>query len=407
MGYIPRELERKFLKLNDFFKVILVTGARQVGKTTMLKHLSESGRTYVTMDNLMARDLARSDPALFFQTYKPPILIDEAQKAPELFEQIKIICDERDEKGLIWLTGSQQYNMMKRVRETLAGRIGILELYGFSAREKSGISFETELDFSFDALRARQSKLPKNDVIQTFNRIWEGGLPQVQGVDAELRQEYFNSYVDAYLLRDVAESGGITDAVRFYKFLVGCASLVSAQVNYSTLAESADIAPSTAKEWLQALVGLHIVYLLAPYSNNELKRLSKTPKLYFCDTGLCAYLSMWLTSDALRNGAASGRYFENYVVMELVKNYAYARTKANLTYFRDSNAKEIDVFVEENDVIHPLEIKKSAAPDRREVKKYDVIEKTSLKRGSGGIICMCEEPIPIDANNCFIPSNLI
>ncbi len=407
MGYIPRELERKFLKLNDFFKVILVTGARQVGKTTMLKHLSESGRTYVTMDNLMARDLARSDPALFFQTYKPPILIDEAQKAPELFEQIKIICDERDEKGLIWLTGSQQYNMMKRVRETLAGRIGILELYGFSAREKSGISFETELDFSFDALRARQSKLPKNDVIQTFNRIWEGGLPQVQGVDAELRQEYFNSYVDAYLLRDVAESGGITDAVRFYKFLVGCASLVSAQVNYSTLAESADIAPSTAKEWLQALVGLHIVYLLAPYSNNELKRLSKTPKLYFCDTGLCAYLSMWLTSDALRNGAASGRYFENYVVMELVKNYAYARTKANLTCFRDSNAKEIDVFVEENDVIHPLEIKKSAAPDRREVKKYDVIEKTSLKRGSGGIICMCEEPIPIDANNCFIPSNLI
>lgn len=154
-------------------------------------------------------------------------------------------------------------------------------------------------------------------------------------------------------------------------------------------------------------MGLHIVYLLAPYSNNELKRLSKTPKLYFCDTGLCAYLSMWLTADTLRNSAASGHYYENYVVMELVKNYAYAKSKVNITYFRDSNAKEIDVFIEENNVIHPLEIKKSASPDRREVKKYSVIDKASLNRGNGGIICMCEEPIPIDKDNCFIPSNLI
>ena len=154
-------------------------------------------------------------------------------------------------------------------------------------------------------------------------------------------------------------------------------------------------------------MGLHIVYLLAPYSNNELKRLSKTPKLYFCDTGLCAYLSMWLTADTLRNGAASGHYDENYVVMELVKNYAYAKSKVNITYFRDSNAKEIDVFIEENNVIHPLEIKKSASPDRREVKKYSVIDKASLNRRNSGIICMCEEPIPIDKDNCFIPSNLI
>ena len=304
MAYITRELERKFLKLNDFFKVILVTGARQVGKTTMLKHLAESSRTYVTMDNTMARALAQSDPVLFFQTYKPPILIDEVQKAPELFEQIKIICDESDEKGLIWLTGSQQYNMMKKVRETLAGRIGILELYSLSAREKAGLVFDTDLDFSLATLQARQQKVPKNDVIQVFQHIWEGGMPQVQGVDDELRQEYFNSYIDTYLMRDATEAGGITDAVRFRKFLVGCASLVSEQVNYSTLAESADIAPSTAKEWLNVLVGLRIIYLLASYSNNELKRLSKTPKLYFCDTGLCAYLTRWLTKDSLRDGAA-------------------------------------------------------------------------------------------------------
>jgi uncharacterized protein len=407
MEYITRELERKFLKLNDFFKVILVTGARQVGKTTMLKHLSESSRTYVTMDNAMARELAQNDPVLFFQTYKPPILIDEVQKAPELFEQIKIICDDSDENGLIWLTGSQQYRTMEKVRESLAGRIGILELYSLSEKEKAGLVFDTELDFSFDSLRVRQSRLPKNDVVRVFNHIWEGGMPQVQGVDDELRQEYFNSYVDTYLMRDATEAGGITDAVRFRKFLVGCAALVSEQVNYTTLAEAADISQSTAKEWLKLLVGLHIVYLLPPYSNNALKRLSKTPKLYFCDTGLCAYLSMWLTPDTLRNGASSGHYYENYVVMELVKNYAYSKSKANITYFRDSNAKEIDVFVEENDVIHPLEIKKSASPDRREVKKYAVLDKASLKRGNGGIICMCEEPIPIDADNCFIPSNLI
>ena len=407
MAYITRELERKFRKLNDFFKVILVTGARQVGKTTMLKHLAGSDRTYVTMDNAMVRTLAQEDPVLFFQTYKPPVLIDEVQKAPELFEQIKIICDESDEKGLIWLTGSQQYTMMKRVRETLAGRIGILELYGLSAREKAGLVFDDDLDFSLSVLQARQRKCPKNDVIQVFRHIWEGGMPQVQGVDDELRQAYFSSYVDTYLMRDVTEVGGITDAVRFRKFLVGCAALVAEQVNYATLAESADIAPVTAKEWLKMLEGLGIVYLLAPYANNALKRLSKTPKLYFCDTGLAAYLSMWLTPDTLRNGAASGHYYENYVVMELVKNYAYAKSKANITYFRDTNTKEIDVFVEENNVIHPLEIKKSAAPDRREIKKYSVLDKASLNRGNGGIICMCEEPIRIDEENCFIPSNLI
>ncbi|MCD7763491.1 MAG: ATP-binding protein [Lachnospiraceae bacterium] len=408
MNYIKRELERKFLKMNDFFKVVLVTGARQVGKTTMLRHLSEgSDRTYVSMDNAMARDLAKRDPVLFFQTYRLPILIDEVQKAPELFEQIKIICDEKEEKGLIWLTGSQQYNMMKNVRETLAGRIGILELYSLSAREKAGLPFENELEFSLDVLRERQARVPKNNIINVFHHIWEGGMPQVQDIDEELRQEYFNSYVDTYLMCDVTEAGGITDAVRFRKFLIGCASLVSEQINYTTLAESADIASSTAREWLKVLEALHIVYLLPPYSNNELKRLSKTPKLYFCDTGLCAYLSMWLTPDTLRNGAASGHYFENYVVMELVKNYAYSKAKANISYYRDSNAKEIDIFIEENNVIHPFEIKKSASPDRREVKKYRIIDKASLQRGYGGIICMCEEPIPIDDSNCFIPSNLI
>lgn len=408
MEYMERALERKFLHMSSFFKAVLVTGARQVGKTTMLKHLAAGqSRTYVTMDNTMARTLAKSDPVLFFQTYKPPIIIDEIQKAPELFEQIKIMCDDSEERGLFWLTGSQQYKMMKNVRETLAGRIGILELYSLSKNEVEGVTFPNELDFSLPCLLTRQSFNKKNDIVEVFEHIWRGGMPAALWADAEQRQEYFNSYIETYLMRDVAEEGGITDTVRFRKFLNACAALVSEQVNYKTLAEAADISQPTAKEWMRLLQGLGIIYLLPPYANNELKRLVKTPKLYFCDTGLCAYLSMWLTRDTLMNGAASGHYFENHVIIELLKNFSYASSKVNLTYYRDSNAKEIDVFVEQNGVIHPLEIKKSANPDRREVKKYSLIDKVKAERGSGGIICMCEEIIPIDTQNCFIPCNLI
>lgn len=408
MKYIERTLERKFLKMSSFFKAVLITGARQVGKTTILKHLAEGQkRTYVSMDNMMARTLAKSDPVLFFQTYKPPIIIDEIQKAPELFEQIKLMCDESEERGLFWLTGSQQYNMMKNVRETLAGRIGILELYSLSKNEVDGIRFPNEMDFSLACLQQRQACTCKNDVVDVFDHIWRGGMPDAIYADAEQRQEYYNSYIETYLMRDVSEEGGITDSVRFRKFLNACAALVAEQVNYKTLAEAAEISQPTAKDWLRLLQGLGIIYLLQPFANNELKRLAKTPKLYFCDTGLCAYLSMWLTRDTLMNGAASGHYFENYVIIELVKNFSYSSVKANLTYYRDSNAKEIDVMVEENGLIHPLEIKKSANPDRREIKKYEIIDKTNLERGSGGIICMCEEVIPIDGKNCFIPCNLI
>lgn len=408
MQYIPRELERKFMQMDAFFKVVLVTGARQVGKTTMLKHLAEgTDRTYVSLDDLMARELAQTDPALFFQTYKPPILIDEVQHAPQLFERIKLMCESIEETGQFWLTGSQQYNMMKHVRETLAGRIGILQLYSLSQREKSGVFFDNPLDFTIDTLRERQKILPANDITKVYEHIWRGGMPQVLEAGEEMRQEYYSSYVDTYLMRDVAEVGGVTDSAKFMKLLRACAALVAQQVNYATLAQAADISQPTAKDWVRLLEGLGVVYLLAPYSNNELKRLAKTPKLYFCDTGLCAYLSMWLTRDTLMNGAASGHYFENYVVIELLKNYAYGKTKAALCYYRDSNAKEIDIFVESDGLVHPLEIKKSTEPERKEVKKYELLDKASIPRGCGGIVCMCDCPLPIDEKNCYIPSNLI
>jgi len=408
MNYISRSLERKFSRMSEFFKAVLVTGARQVGKTTMLRHLAEGhNRTYVSMDNLMARNLAKNDPVLFFQTYKPPIIIDEVQYATELFGQIKIMCDESSLPGQFWLTGSQQFKMMKNVRETLAGRIGILELYSLSKNEKDSIYFEDDLDFSLSCLQKRQSVTPKNDIIRIYEHIWRGGMPQIIHSDSEQRQEYYDAYVDTYLMRDIAEVGRVTDTLRFSKFLTACAALIAEQVNYKTLAETAEISQPTAKDWLKLLESLGIVYLLRPYANNALKRLTKTPKLYFCDTGLAASLSMWPTRDTLMNGAASGHYFENFVVVELLKNYAYSRDKADMTYFRDSNAKEIDIFVQRNAFIHPLEIKKSANPDWREVKKFSVLDKTSIVKGCGGIICMCEEVIPIDSTNCFIPCSLI
>ncbi len=408
MQYIERTLERKFLHMSSFFKVVLVTGARQVGKTTMLKHLAgKENRTCVSMDDTMLRSLAQSDPALFFQTYRPPLIIDEIQKAPELFEQIKILCDESEERGLFWLTGSQQFSTMKNVRETLAGRVGILNLYSMTTDEAQGRIFSEALDFSVPTLLKRQTQAEKNNILDVYESIWRGGMPEVLGADAEQMQAYFESYIETYLMRDVAEEGGVTDVVRFRRFLNACAALTAQQLNYKHLAEAAEISQPTAKEWLRLLEGMGILFLLKPYANNELKRLTKTPKLYFTDTGLCAYLSMWLTRDTLMNGAASGRFFENYVVAGLLKQYAYSESGANLTYYRDSNAKEIDVFVEENGVIHPLEIKRSANPDRREVKKYDLLDKAGLARGSGGIVCMCEEVIPIDERDAFIPCNLI
>ena len=408
MEYIHRNLERKFLRLNDFFKVLLVTGARQVGKTTMLKHLAEgTNRVYVTMDDLMARDLANRDPALFFQRYKPPILIDEIQKAPRLLEEIKVLCDRSEEKGLFWLTGSQHFQMMNHVRETLAGRIGILHLYGLSQQEKQGISFEEETDFSLDSMVKRKSQMEESDIVRVFQHIWEGGLPQVQGVDEELRQAYFSSYIETYLYRDAADMGGISDVYKFGRLLKAAAALVSEQVNYSTLAAAADVSIPTAKNWLQVLEGLDIVYFLPPFFNNALKRLSKTPKLYFTDTGLCAYLSMWLTPETLMAGAASGHYYENYVVGELLKSYAVGKKKANLSYYRDSYGREIDVVIEADGALHPLEIKKSASPDRREMQKFSLLDKTALPRGRGGIVCMARDVMPIDEENAFIPSQIL
>ena len=408
MPYIKRSLERKFLKMSGAFKAVMVTGARQVGKSTMLKHLAQdTGRIYVSMDDADVRELANRDPKLFFQMYKPPVLIDEVQKAPALFEQIKIICDESDERGRFWLTGSQSKKLMKQAGDSLTGRIGILKMYSLSGKELEGRSNDIPEDFSFASLMQRSRSLPENNILDVYSRIWEGGMPDMISMDAELRREYWNSYIDAYLMRDAVDDNGIQDTEGFRKLLRACAAFSGELVNYSDLGNAAGVSSATAKEWVRVLQTMGIIFLLEPYFNNELKRMVKTPKLYFCDTGLCAFLSSWTSRDTLMNGAASGHYLENYVASEMLRNASYGEKKVNLNFYRDTNQKEIDLVMEMDGKLHPFEIKRAASPDKKVVRAFALLENSGKATGAGGIICMAAKPFPIDEENSMIPVNLL
>lgn len=408
MTYIHRSLERKFLKMSHAFKVVMVTGARQVGKSTMLKHLAQdSGRTYVSMDDGDVRELANRDPKLFFQMYQPPVLIDEVQKAPALFEQIKILCDESEERGRFWLTGSQSKKLMKQAGDSLAGRIGILKMYSLSAKELEGRPDDIPDSYSLSSLLQRKKALPDNNILDVYSRIWEGGMPDMISMDAEIRRKYWNSYIDAYLMRDAVDDNGILDTEGFRKFLRACAAFSGELVNYNDLGSAAGVSGSTAKEWAKVLQTIGIIFFLEPYYNNELKRMIKTPKLYFCDTGLCAFLSSWTSRDTLLNGAASGHYLENYVVSEMLRNSSYGEKKVNLNFYRDTNQKEIDLVLEMDGQLHPFEIKRAASPDPKAIRAFSLLAKSGKEIGSGGIICMAAKPFPINADNNLVPVNLL
>ena len=408
MDYITREMEKKFLHMSDAFKAVMLVGARQVGKSTMLEHLAQDHeRTFVSMDDFQNRELAQSDPALFFQMYKPPILIDEVQKAPALFERIKILCDQSDERGLFWLTGSQSRKLIREAGDTLAGRICILRMYSLSQTELAEIRLQEPLDFSFEKLTVRSRLFPENNILDIYERIWRGGMPDLQKMDASQIQEYWNSYIETYLMRDAVDDNGITNTEGFRKFLRACAAFTGQLLNYHDLAAAAGVSDATAKEWVQILQAMGLIFLLEPLYSNELKRMIKTPKLYFCDTGLCAYLSSWTSRDTLMNGAASGHYFETYVIGEMLRYYTYTGSKVNLNFYRDTNQKEIDLVVEQDGVLHPIEIKKSSNPDRKAIRAFGVLEKTGKTVGGGGVVCMAERPFPIDAQNTLIPANII
>ena len=406
--YITRSLERKFAKLNKNFKCLLVTGARQVGKTTMLEHLAENtNRTFVSLDDEDALSMANQDPALFLQAFKPPVLIDEIQKAPKLFPAIKAHVDKHKQAGQVWMTGSQQFLMMKNIQESLAGRVAILNLHSFSQRECATKPNVDSIDLSFKNLSAKQNTAQENNIASTFEQIWTGGMPSVQGQDAEIRSEFFKSYVETYLMRDVSEVEGVRQWAKFRKFLVACASITAEQLNYAKLAEIVGITQPTAKQWIDILVSMGIIFILAPYKNNRLKRLTKTPKLYFADTGLCAYLAKWPSAQTLMAGPMAGHYFENFVVSQLMKNACYSPYQHELYYYRDWNGREIDLIIDDEFGLHPFEIKLSSNPKTSEVKKFSILDTSAHSYNSGGLICMCQRPLPIDGRNAYIPSNML
>lgn len=408
MEYIHRSLERKFLKMSSSFKVVMLTGARQVGKSTMLKHLAkDSGRVYISMDDLNLRELAQRDPKLFFQIYQPPILIDEVQKAPALFEEIKLLCDESDERGRFWLTGSQSKRLMRQAGDSLAGRICILKMFSLSAKELAGKADDIPDNYTFSSFLQRSKNYPENNILQVYDRIWKGGMPDMLSMDTELRLAYWNSYIDTYLIRDAVDDNGIQDTEGFRKFLRACAAFSAELLNYNDLGNAAGISAVTAKEWIKVLQSMGIIFLLEPFYNNELKRMIKTPKLYFCDTGLCSFLSSWTSRDTLMNGAASGHYLENYVVSEILKNTSYGEKTVSLNFYRDTNQKEIDLVLEIEGGLYTFEIKRTASPERKLIRTFSLLEKSGKELKAGGIICMAEKPFPMDSSNFLLPVNLL
>lgn len=409
MDYIKRHLEEKVISLSKTFSAILLTGPRQSGKTTMLKRLAEKegiGREYVTLDDLSARDMAKNDPALFLQLHKPPILIDEVQFAPELFTYIKIHIDKYHNPGDFWMTGSQIFRLMRGVSESLAGRVALLHMSPLSQREIEGaaaLPFTTDLDtLVSESKHIRAAAAP-----QIFERLWRGSMPGIVSGRFPDRDIYYSSYISTYIERDVRELSGDIDALKFNRFVTAMAARTSQMLNYSALAEDADIDVATAKAWTNILETLGIIFMLHPYSNNVLKRTVKTPKVYFYDMGLVCYLTKWTSSEIAEIGAMSGALLENYAVSEIMKSYQNSGKEPYLYYYRDRDAKEIDVIIESDGKLHPIEIKKTASPDKRIVKNFGVLEKAPLEIGTGGVLCMAQSIGAFDRNHLIIPIWLI
>ena len=407
MEYIDRFAEGKFRLLNNMFQAVLVCGPRQVGKTTMLKHISgDNNRSYVTLDDLDDRALALKDPKMFFQKYKSPIIIDEIQFAPNLFSYIKIMADNHQKNGEFWLTGSQSYKVMRLASESLAGRIGIINMYSLTHQELAHNLEDLPTDFSFDTLN-RLTNRPNLELNDVFSYIFKGGMPKCIGYTDEMRAEYFKSYIDTYLMKDIMELGKITDAVRFKTFLTACASQNTQVVNYANLALASDISQPTAKEWLSLLQGIGIVYLVQPYFSNALKRLTKTPKLYFYDTGLCAYLAKIPSKDMLMSSSFNGAYFENFVMNQLMIKNQLSSHERNIYFYRDIDKNEVDILLEDGEGIVPLEVKLSANPNKRGIEKFKVLEKLNRKIKDGGIVCLIDSVYPISEQHSLIPVGLI
>ena len=408
--YITRHMEKPVMELNEQYPVLLLTGPRQVGKTTMLEHLIEvegKGRKKVSLDDLTLRELAKTDPKMFFQLYQPPLLIDEVQYAPELFPYIKIMVDERHQPGDFWLTGSQLFTMMEGVQESLAGRVALLHLSPLSQSEIMKRPPEPPFSLELPLLSERQNGRQMLNTPEVFQRIHQGGMPALVTGTYSNASIFYSSYIDTYMERDVRRLSNDIDSLKFLRFLRSVAARTSQQVNYKGIADDAEIDQTTAKNWLHVLEALGIIFLLEPYSNNVLKRTVSTPKLYFYDSGIVCYLTRWSSPETAMEGAMSGALLENYTVAEIIKTYQNAGQEPFLYYYRDKDAREIDLILERDGKLFPIEIKKMASPPKKLTKVFDLIDKSPLQRGTGAILCMADQLGAFDQNNLIVPISLI
>lgn len=402
--YIKRHAESTVQKLSEMFGAVLVAGPRQIGKTTMLREIA-ANMNYITMDDMMIRAAAQEESSTLFKDFPPPVFVDEIQKAPMLFEQIKLLLDRSRKKGQFLLCGSQQFRMMKGVSESLSGRVGLLTLLGFSLRELYEIDCDTPFIPTDEFFSERKKSLANVSYDDIWYAIHRGSMPELCSNPEFDWQMYYSAYVNTYIERDVRDLSEIGDTLKFMRFMTAAAASAGQLLNLASLARDVGISQPTAERWLSVLTSSNIVYLLKPYSNNITKRAVKTPKLYFLDTGLAAYLTKWNSPDVLKNGAMAGAFFENFVISEIIKSY-YNKGIIDppLYFYRDKDMNEIDLLIEQNGTLYPLEMKKHADPKKDDVSAFSLLDNISgIKRGTGGVICLYDELVPIKDGDRVIP----
>ena len=404
MAYIHRTLEQKIMDISRDYSCLLLIGPRQVGKTTMLEHLMEgSGRQKVTLDDVENRRLAQSDPALFLEMHPAPVLIDEVQYAPQLFSYIKINVDNGAAQGSYWLTGSQAFQLMELAQESLAGRTAIVHMSALSQSELYGDGTTEPLSLKLENLNRRKEHLSSCNSMEMFERIWNGGMPGHRSGRFTDRDVFYSSYIQTYINRDVSDMIPGVDKLLFADFIRAAACRVGQMLNTHDIAQDVGVSDDTAKRWLQVLEKSEVVFYLRPYSNNLLKRTVKTPKMYFFDTGLVAYLTKYSSPEILMNGALNGVILENYTVAEIRKTWLNSAKECLLHYYRDKDTNEIDMVIETDGELHPLEIKKSTNPGTELASAFKVLDKGSVPRGAGAILCLREEISAIDRNTFILP----
>ncbi len=403
MNYIKRDIEHKILALSEEYSCILITGPRQVGKTTVLRRLMTDDREYVTLDDMEERSLAKRDPAMFLQMHSAPVMIDEVQYAPELFSYIKMEIDKGAEPGAYWLTGSQAFSLLELAQESLAGRVAILHMSGLSQHEIFGSGNCEPFTLDLTALKLREKTNAPADIAEIYNRIWKGSMPGLAGGRFSDREVFYSSYLQTYIDRDVREQVQIADSLLFRDFIRAAACRAGQMLNIHDIAQDIGVSDDTAKRWLQVLEKSDVIFFLRPYSNNLLKRTVKTAKMYFFDTGLVAYLTRYSSPEILANGAINGAILENFVVSELLKSYRNNAKECLLWYYRDSNSNEIDMVIESDGMLHPLEIKRSVNPGKELVSAFELLNKASVPRGNGAVLCMRPKLSAINSENYIVP----